>query len=502
MIDLSQVGEVSPLSTVICFTPSGTGVNALGQSDVSVEKDINSQTTGIYAVESSIVNVGGSVSGSTGGNNYNVVSVGDETAAQDGSKVTVGGDVTSDQGRAVVVNSGSTISVEGSITSKGDAAVTMSNDSEVEVKKDVTGESGLVIKETSSQGGGMATVLGTVTADSSGYCITVTGNALTKEDVVNALPTIIVGELSSANQQYVEYQDKSGQGTLDTNAVAQAIADQILYYIDVQETKNGKMDVSGTKKEGSYNVAKANDVITVTVTADNGYEIKSVDGGKATAKKNDDGTWSITVPKTGGVSISAIMQAIRQVNGDNGSGGDDSNTNTTGTPAQQTYTEEQAADHSRIHVYGKTTGPDNTRSGAVLSDSDEKAGVIDVFTGDAKTNGLNDDVKNTITALDGGNLGAVTAQGVDFTAVQGVNLNSLGGMKTSGATVALGIRPDKVKDVSVKLYAPDLPAGAVPYVLFYNNITGKWSLLPAAIDPVTGLVDFVLPDDGTVVIVY
>ena len=74
-------------------------------------------------------------------------------------------------------------------------------------------------------------------------------------------------------------------------------------------------------------VAHANDTVTVTVTADKGYEIRTVDGGKATAVKNGDGSWSITVPATGGVSISAIMAVIKQV--DNKTGGDDSGNDNT-----------------------------------------------------------------------------------------------------------------------------------------------------------------------------
>ena len=99
------------------------------------------------------------------------------------------------------------------------------------------------------------------------------------------------------------------------------------------------------------------------------------------------------------------------------------------------------------------------------------------------------DAVNTISALDGGNLAAVP--GVDLT-----------GKKAAGGTVALGIIPDGVHNVPVSLYVSGLPAGAVPYILFYNNMTHQWTLIPAMIDPVTGLVVFDLPEDGTAIVVF
>ena len=210
----------------------------------------------------------------------------------------------------------------------------MHDDSKVTVKGDASGEGeGIRISLSGNSGSGSSNnssngavvVLGTVTADagSDSYCINVTGDALTQDEVIQALPTIIVGELSSANEQYVNYTNYSNNNVLDTEAVAQAIAEQILYYIEVQDTENGSIKIdSGTSKVEGYDVAHANDTVTVTVTAGQGYEIQTVNGGKATAVKNTDGSWSITVPKTGGVSISAIMAAIKKVEDDTNNGSD------------------------------------------------------------------------------------------------------------------------------------------------------------------------------------
>ena len=472
----------------------GTGVNSIDHSKVEVTGDVLTETTGVYAIGDSTVKVGGNVSGA----DYNVLYAGDETFPVDNSSITVGGDVKADQGRAAVVNSGASITVEGSITATGAAAVDMTSDSNVTVKKDVTGDSGLVIRETSSQGGGAAVVLGTVTETAGdGYCITVSGDALTKEDVVKALPTIIVGELSSANQQYVEYKDKSGQGTLDTNAVAQAIAEQILYHIEVQEAKNGNINLGGTKKEQGYDVAHAGDTVTVTVTPDNGYEIKSVDGGKATAVKNADGSWSITVPKTGGVSVSVIIEALAIVapSGKNDGGGDPQQQ----TPAQDTSIKTTTNDNKQIKVDGVVTSPAKTVSGVVVDGGASGTGSaqnhVEVCTGVAKTNGLNADVVSCIAKIDGGDLAGAAAANA-FGAQTAAALN---GKNVFGGTMAVRISP---KNIPVSLYAPGFPASAVPQILFFNNNTGRWEILAATLDQASGLINFVMPDDGTVVIVY
>lgn len=312
--------------------PEAGGINAENGSTVTVGGNVEGiMFTAVNAESGSTVTVGGNVS--------NTEAI-DAVCAENGSTVTVGGDVTSSVCAGVRAETSSTVTVGGNVegggmygltaeggstvtvegNAKGGDAVNLEGGSKVTVKGDVSGDRyGITIEESQDSSSGAAVVLGTVTAgaDSDSYCINVSSDALTKEDVLQELPTIIVGELSSANEQFVNYTDNSGKGTLDTEAVAQAIAEQILYYIDVQDTENGSIKIdSGTTKVEGYDVAHANDTVTVTVTADKGYEIQTVNGGKATAVKNEDGSWSITVPKTGGVSISAIMAAIKKVEDD------------------------------------------------------------------------------------------------------------------------------------------------------------------------------------------
>lgn len=336
------------------------GIKAENGSTVTVGNDVKTNGQAVNTSGKSTVTIGGNVSNSGAidavyaGNGSTVTVGGDVTSsscsgviAENNSTVTVGGNVEGGGMFAVSAVSGSAVTVEGNanVTGSGDA-VNIKDGSKVTVKGDVSGgRYGITIKESQGSSNGAVVVLGTVTAgdNDDSYCINVTGDALTQGEVMQALPTIIVDELSSANEQYVNYTNYSNNNALDTEAVAQAIAEQILYYIEVQDTENGSIKIdSGTTKVEGYDVAHANDTVTVTVTADQGYEIQTVNGGKATAVKNTDGSWSITVPKTGGVSISAIMAAIKQVEDETNSGGGSGDGNDAGssvyyTPASVYY---------------------------------------------------------------------------------------------------------------------------------------------------------------------
>lgn len=63
-----------------------------------------------------------------------------------------------------------------------------------------------------------------------------------------------------------------------------------------------------------------------------------------------------------------------------------------------------------------------------------------------------------------------------------------------------------VKDTAaeVSLYVPNLVEGLTNVeVLFYNNVTGQWTLLPALkVDPVTKTVAVNIPGSGTLSVVY
>lgn len=72
----------------------------------------------------------------------------------------------------------------------------------------------------------------------------------------------------------------------------------------------------------SYETAQANKQLTIHVNVEDEkkYRVDRVEGGTATAIKNPDGSWTLTVPKNGGVDIRAVLVAIEQKENQSSSG--------------------------------------------------------------------------------------------------------------------------------------------------------------------------------------
>lgn len=76
--------------------------------------------------------------------------------------------------------------------------------------------------------------------------------------------------------------------------------------------------VNGTTFETAHEKEKL--TIHVKVDDDKKYRVDRVEGGTATATKNADGSWTLTVPKNGGVDIRAVLVAIEQKENQSSSG--------------------------------------------------------------------------------------------------------------------------------------------------------------------------------------
>ena len=75
--------------------------------------------------------------------------------------------------------------------------------------------------------------------------------------------------------------------------------------------------VNGTTFETAHEKEKL--TIHVKVDDDKKYRVDRVEGGTATATKNADGSWTLIVPKNGGVDIRAVLVAIEQTKHNSGS---------------------------------------------------------------------------------------------------------------------------------------------------------------------------------------
>ena len=78
-----------------------------------------------------------------------------------------------------------------------------------------------------------------------------------------------------------------------------------------------------TVNGNTFETAREQEKLTIHVNVDDEkkYRVDRVEGGTATATKNADGSWTLIVPKNGGVDIRAVLVAIEQTKHNSGSSG-------------------------------------------------------------------------------------------------------------------------------------------------------------------------------------
>lgn len=135
----------------------------------------------------------------------------------------------------------------------------------------------------------------------------------------------------------------------------------------------------------------------------------------------------------------------------------------------------------------------NSRGEAVVGDV-----AIGFADGSSATAGL---PPNVVTAIGGINSGKALNE-----VVQGVDVNGYNALTGTHAIITKEAVTGAVKDVptEVSLFVPNLVNGLTNVqILFYNNETGQWILLPALkVDPVTKTVAVNIPGSGTLSVVY
>ena len=102
-----------------------------------------------------------------------------------------------------------------------------------------------------------------------------------------------------------------------TDETTEAIEDSIKYIVRVEDSEGGSVTINEkTADANGYVTALADEEVTFTVTADEGYEVSSVTAGtdgtgaEIAVTDNGDGTYSITVPVSGGIDIEAAFEKI------------------------------------------------------------------------------------------------------------------------------------------------------------------------------------------------
>lgn len=140
-----------------------------------------------------------------------------------------------------------------------------------------------------------------------------------------------------------------------------------------------------------------------------------------------------------------------------------------------------------------TNGPVSSGSSTVVGDT-----AISYATGVAATAGL---PETAVAAINGINAGATLSE-----VVKDVDVTGYKALTGTNAIVTKDVTSGTVKTgaVEVTLYVPNLVDGLQNVsILFYDNVTGKWTLLPVTkVDPATKTVVTTITGSGTYTVVY
>lgn len=278
-------GDVSGIEAVV----------ARGEADVTVDGSVRGTFSGIAAVGNASV----SVKGDAG------TKIATGVFAEENATVTVDGNVTGGTTEefeglypAIITGTGTTVIVKGTVsTAEG-------NGSAVAIRCWDTGNQKGTLIIDKAKAGGEANAIYVDAAPSA-----------SQEDILNSLPDIVVGELVAKNEDFIwnRYDAELYQKNPEDETIGELnekIYATIRYMIRWNNSEGGSFSVDGTSKYGEYDVAQENQELGITIQIAEGYELESISGGKAQVLQRPDGTWSVIVPRGGGVNLSAVLKRI------------------------------------------------------------------------------------------------------------------------------------------------------------------------------------------------
>ena len=293
-----------------------SGVEAQSNGKVTVKGNVEVAGIGAMGINSTqgVVNVNGNVKVSgTPQNNQNEETVG---ISAKGSNISVKGNVASDGKGIHIIKSGtglnSIVEVNGSVT--GSSGVVTNNGSDVTVGGDVTATGGTGLDITMEEATGRGIInLGTLNVTKEGETGVLLDvrkrNIQDIDELIQAMPEVNLFEINVKQGDYFGINDGTNRDTIQgTSILKKEAADQILkqkvnYHLRAENTSNGTISLEHTK-------ATEGTTVKFYVKAVDGYQVKGVSAGKATVIDNGDGSYSIIVPRGGGVNISAIIEAV------------------------------------------------------------------------------------------------------------------------------------------------------------------------------------------------
>lgn len=299
------------------------GVSASRNANVTVKGNVEVNGTGAEGItvsNSGYITVGGDITAS--GDKYvfkeNVEEREVTGITAVGGVIKVTGDVTS-TGTGIIIERtkemiNSDVAVKGDV--KGSSGIVMNTDSRVTVGGTVTATDGtgltILLEEGKSTGD---VTLGTLSVEKdgeTGILLDVKGmnNLQTIDDIIKAIPKIDIFEINVKDNASCLWVDDGKQddaisaiGISKEEAMNTILQQKVNYLLRTENTSNATISLDQDR-------ALENTKITFHVKAADGYQVKGVSAGKTAVIDNGDGSYSVIVPRGGGVNISAIVEAI------------------------------------------------------------------------------------------------------------------------------------------------------------------------------------------------
>jgi len=311
----------------------GDGVKAVDRASVTIGGDVNAGHIGIYIDSATVSANDANVSGESNIKEYDMddyqyyginAHTEDENSKTTVNNVTVNvkGSTADAVGVAVstCVDGGQDSGTYNFVEVKGDVNVTSPDAKNVDgvYISSTEGKSALIVRGSiDSDGTGAKFLLGD---ESTTDIVFVCESTVHGDD--NAFH-IDVDELNKGKYSINVYELTSGEGNdlikVDGNATAADIENiykSINYIIKVAEESKGKFTgfEGGISNEIDLGACKekyylANEGTKITVTPESGYSLKA---GEIQVTDNGDGTYSVVVPRGGGVTLEAVLKAIQK----------------------------------------------------------------------------------------------------------------------------------------------------------------------------------------------
>ncbi|SFR81381.1 hypothetical protein [[Clostridium] aminophilum] len=317
------------------------------------------------------------------------------------------------------------IIVNGSVTSTGAGASLEGNLGKIDVfvGKDMSGEEGLRVG--ANFGTANCVVDGTLSGESA---------AIHTQDF-GAQPGMEEGELNvtvwelKSGGDLVKAEEVSGYDP-ETDAFswsekrekAEEILKNVNYIIRTDEVENGVISLSGTTRVvgangTTYDTAKEAQEVIIRVKTADGYQLDAVKNGDALLTKNADGSYTLVVPRGGGVELSAVLSAIKKNENEMNGGSDDSDDS--GNPPAG---------------YGEEKGNAVTSaSGASVTRTVTEDGGIKTSLSKVEIGGKTAEVATRVTVENGQSRTLRTVSGD----IAGVSFRGVGTVSADGSSVTL-----------------------------------------------------------------